>query len=86
MVMRGYKEVSWKQAKGMMSEANFLKSLTEMDVDGITSTQVPRNRPLSLRAMLSLRRIKSSVFARQASPRPEFSARLAVQNQSFLFS
>lgn len=40
MVMRGYKEVSWKQAKGMMSEANFLKSLTEMDVDGITSTQV----------------------------------------------
>lgn len=40
MVMRGYKEVSWKQAKGMMSEANFLKSLTEMDVDGITGTQV----------------------------------------------
>ena len=40
MVMRGYKEVSWKQAKAMMSEANFLKSLTEMDVDGITSTQV----------------------------------------------
>ena len=40
MVMRGYKEVSWKQAKGMMSEANFLKSLTDMDVDGITSPQV----------------------------------------------
>ena len=40
VVMRGYKEVSWKQAKGMMSEANFLKSLTEMDVDGITATQV----------------------------------------------
>ena len=40
MVMRGYKEVSWKQAKGMMSEANFLKSLTEMDVDGIAPNQV----------------------------------------------
>lgn len=40
VVMRGYKEVSWKQAKGMMSEANFLKSLTDMDVDGITSAQV----------------------------------------------
>lgn len=40
VVMRGYKEVSWKQAKGMMSEANFLKSLTEMDVDGITTAQV----------------------------------------------
>ena len=39
-MMRGYKEVSWKQAKGMMSEANFLKSLTEMDVDGITTAQV----------------------------------------------
>ena len=40
VVMRGFKEVSWKQAKGMMSEANFLKSLTEMDVDSITATQV----------------------------------------------
>ena len=40
VVMRGFKEVSWKQAKGMMSEANFLKSLTDMDVDGITSAQV----------------------------------------------
>ena len=37
-------------------------------------------------AMLSLRRIKSFVFARQASARREFSARLAVQKQSFLFS
>ena len=34
-------------------------------------------------AMLSLRRIKSFVFARLASPRREFSARLAVQKQSF---
>lgn len=40
VVMRGIKEISWKSAKGMMSEANFLKSLTEMDVDGITAKQV----------------------------------------------
>lgn len=38
--MRGIKEVSWKSAKAMMSEANFLKSLMEMDVDGINSSQV----------------------------------------------
>ena len=37
-------------------------------------------------AMLILGGIKSFVFARQASPRREFSARLAVQIQSFLFS
>jgi dynein heavy chain len=40
VILRGYKEVSWKSAKAMMSEGNFLKSLTEMDVDGITSGQV----------------------------------------------
>ena len=38
-------------------------------------------------AMMSLRRIKSFVYARQASPskRREFSARLAVRKQSLLF-
>ena len=40
VVMKGIREVSWKSAKGMMSEANFLKSLTEMDVDAITAKQV----------------------------------------------
>lgn len=40
VVMRGIKEVSWKSAKGMMAEAGFLRSLTEMDVDGITQKQV----------------------------------------------
>lgn len=39
VVMRGIREVSWKSAKGMMSEANFLKSLTEMDVDNINQKQ-----------------------------------------------
>ncbi|XP_066511362.1 dynein axonemal heavy chain 10-like isoform X1 [Hoplias malabaricus] len=40
LVMRGYKEISWKTAKGMMSEANFLRSLMEMDCDSISSGQV----------------------------------------------
>ncbi|ELU10552.1 hypothetical protein CAPTEDRAFT_221643 [Capitella teleta] len=40
VVLKGIKEVSWKSAKGMMSEANFLKSLKEMDVDNITTKQV----------------------------------------------
>ena len=39
VIFKGIKEVSWKSAKGMMAEANFLKSLTEMDVDGISSRQ-----------------------------------------------
>ena len=39
VVMRGVREVSWKSAKGMMSEANFLRSLTEMDVDNINQKQ-----------------------------------------------
>ena len=39
-MMKGIKEVSWKSAKGMMSEANFLKSLKEMNVDAITAGQL----------------------------------------------
>ncbi|XP_064612357.1 LOW QUALITY PROTEIN: dynein axonemal heavy chain 10-like [Liolophura sinensis] len=40
VVMKGIKEVSWKSAKGMMAETNFLRSLTEMDVDNISGKQV----------------------------------------------
>ena len=40
LIMRGYSEISWKAAKGMMSEANFLGSLMTMDVDAITNAQV----------------------------------------------
>ena len=40
LVMRGHKEISWKAAKGMMSEANFLRSLMEMDCDAINFNQV----------------------------------------------
>ena len=42
--------------------------------------------PYHSAAVLRLGGIKSFVFARQASARREFSARLTVQEQSFLFS
>ena len=42
--------------------------------------------PYHSAAMLNLGGINSFVFAQQASVRREFSARLAVQKQSFLFS
>ena len=40
VVLRGSKEISWKAAKAMMTDPNFLRSLTELDVDAITSGQV----------------------------------------------
>ncbi|KAK9522770.1 hypothetical protein VZT92_019216 [Zoarces viviparus] len=40
LVIRGYKEINWQSAKGMMSEADFLRSLIEMDVDSINANQV----------------------------------------------
>ncbi|XP_078523750.1 dynein axonemal heavy chain 10 isoform X2 [Lissotriton helveticus] len=40
LVMRGYKEINWKAAKGMMSDPNFLKSLMDIDFDSISQSQV----------------------------------------------
>lgn len=40
VIIKGIKEVSWKSAKGMMSEGGFLKSLLEMNCDAITQKQV----------------------------------------------
>uniref|UniRef100_A0A182NRZ8 AAA+ ATPase domain-containing protein n=1 Tax=Anopheles dirus TaxID=7168 RepID=A0A182NRZ8_9DIPT len=39
-IIKGYKDISWKTAKGMMSEGNFLRSLQELDCDAITQKQV----------------------------------------------
>lgn len=39
VILRGYKEVNWKTAKGMMAEANFLRTLQEMNCDAITQAQ-----------------------------------------------
>ncbi|CAG5116362.1 unnamed protein product, partial [Candidula unifasciata] len=39
VVLKGLKEVSWKSAKGMMSDPSFLRQLKELDVDNITPKQ-----------------------------------------------
>ncbi|RUS75419.1 hypothetical protein EGW08_016830, partial [Elysia chlorotica] len=39
VVLKGLKEISWKSAKGMMSDPSFLRQLKELDVDNITTKQ-----------------------------------------------
>jgi dynein heavy chain len=39
LMMKGIKEISWKAAKGMMADINFLSSLMTMDVDAIKPVQ-----------------------------------------------
>ena len=39
-VLKGVKDVSWKGAKGMMTDPQFLKSLQEYDKDAITDKQI----------------------------------------------
>eukprot|EP00118_Oscarella_pearsei_P005341 m.24505 g.24505 ORF g.24505 m.24505 type:complete len:2538 (+) comp28630_c0_seq1:2-7615(+) len=40
VVLRGIKEISWKSAKSMMQDPNFLNSLQNLDVDNIKPGQV----------------------------------------------
>ena len=58
VVLKGIKEVSWKSAKGMMSEANFLKSLKEMDVDNITTKQVSTTKVFLKEMDISIQEMK----------------------------
>ncbi|XP_052801261.1 dynein axonemal heavy chain 10-like isoform X3 [Mya arenaria] len=46
VILRGIREVSWKSAKAMMAEANFLAALKKMDVDSITSKQTAATKAL----------------------------------------
>ncbi|KAF9424735.1 hypothetical protein HW555_000036 [Spodoptera exigua] len=39
-IIRGVKDISWKGAKGMMADPNFLRNLQEMNCDLITQQQV----------------------------------------------
>jgi dynein heavy chain len=38
-IIRGYKEISWEVAKGMMTDPNFVHMLQETNCDLITGTQ-----------------------------------------------
>ncbi|XP_060895064.1 dynein axonemal heavy chain 10 [Labrus mixtus] len=68
LVMRGHKEVSWQAAKGMMSEANFLRSLMEMDCDSISNNQVRtvkgflKNLQTSVEEMQAISKAGSGMF------------------------
>jgi hypothetical protein len=63
VIMRKFPEVSWKSAKAMMAEPNFLKSLQTLDVDSITGkqtvaikgrqTRLPGNRPAREQCIIS---------------------------------
>ncbi|KAI5708664.1 hypothetical protein M8J76_000623 [Diaphorina citri] len=39
LIMRGYKEINWKNAKQMLGDPSFLKNLKEMNCDNITQKQ-----------------------------------------------
>jgi dynein heavy chain len=39
-IIRGYKEVDWEVANGMMADHNFLRTLQETNCDLITGTQI----------------------------------------------
>jgi dynein heavy chain len=39
-IIRGYTEVDWEVAKGMMEEPNFLQNLRGVNCDLITGTQI----------------------------------------------
>lgn len=39
-ILKGFKDISWKTAKGMLADTSFLKSLQEMNCDLITVKQV----------------------------------------------
>ncbi|NWH62016.1 DYH10 protein, partial [Geococcyx californianus] len=58
LIIRGYKELNWKTAKGMMSEPNFLRSLMEIDFDGITNSQVKSVRALLKRLNITVNEMK----------------------------
>ncbi|XP_075882096.1 dynein axonemal heavy chain 10-like isoform X2 [Nelusetta ayraudi] len=68
LTLRGYKESSWQAAKGMMSEANFLRSLMEMDCDAITNNQVSsvksslKSLQTSFKEMQSISRAGAGMF------------------------
>ncbi|XP_009299843.1 dynein axonemal heavy chain 10 [Danio rerio] len=68
LVIRGYKEINWKTAKGMMSEGNFLRSLMEMDCDSINANQVKhvkaylRNLNTSLEEMQGISKAGSGML------------------------
>lgn len=63
LIIKGYKELNWKTAKGMMSDPNFLRSLMELDFDSITQGQVKNIKGEWERAATSLKSWRWSSWA-----------------------
>ena len=63
LIMKNYKEINWKAAKGMMSEANFLQSLKTLDVDNITQKQVKETKGKLAKLGLTIEEMRSKSTA-----------------------
>ena len=63
MIMRGIREVSWKSAKAMMAEANFLGALKKMDVDGITKKQTNACESMSSARVMVVAYLHALIYA-----------------------
>ncbi|XP_060580911.1 dynein axonemal heavy chain 10-like isoform X1 [Ruditapes philippinarum] len=59
VILRGIREVSWKSAKAMMAEANFLAALKKMDVDSITQKQTGATKTLLKEIDISIDEMKA---------------------------
>ncbi|KAI8814786.1 dynein heavy chain and region D6 of dynein motor-domain-containing protein [Cladochytrium replicatum] len=57
-VVKGIKDVSWKSAKVMMSQGDFKSSLTSLDVDNISSSQIKAVKNILREMDVSLSRMQ----------------------------
>uniref|UniRef100_A0A5K3FBS4 AAA domain-containing protein n=1 Tax=Mesocestoides corti TaxID=53468 RepID=A0A5K3FBS4_MESCO len=58
-VFRGFTETSWKTAKGMMADTNFLQSLQAMDVDAISPKQFTAVKEYLERSKITMDQMQS---------------------------
>ncbi|XP_065190514.1 dynein axonemal heavy chain 10-like [Sycon ciliatum] len=63
LILKGFKEINWKTAKGMMAESGFLSSLMNMDVDGISVKQSTECKSKLKEADATYERMKEVSFA-----------------------
>lgn len=60
-ILKGYKDISWKTAKGMLADTNFLKSLQELNCDLITMKQVTSCRAhMKVKKKIQFQRVSSA--------------------------
>ncbi len=68
VILKNGKDVSWKGAKVVMGEGNFLRSLVEFDKDGLTEKQIKQvkvyfqNADFTPEAMKNISQVPSSAI------------------------